>query len=284
MYVPHISTKLVDKLTKTKNTVYSNKTVLVDTISYENLIPNITYTISGKLIDKETGKEIAIANSTNKDKKNMVTITFTPKKSNGTVDAEFVIDTTNLSGKTLVCYEYLYVNNVEIAKHEDKNSEDQSAYTIEIGTKATVDGKKTAKKSEKTVVVDTISCKNLIVGQEYIMKGELIDKATKKSTGITSTVTFKANKANATVKMEFTVDTTKYDSLVAYEELYIKDKLVAQHKDINSKDQTVTFTKDTPPDKVKTGGGILLFLLIVMTLGSGVYGIYNIRRKRRYLK
>lgn len=284
VYVPHISTKLVDKLTKTKNTVYSNKTVLVDTISYENLIPNITYTISGKLIDKETGKEIAIANSTNKDKKNMVTITFTPKKSNGTVDAEFVIDTTNLSGKTLVCYEYLYVNNVEIAKHEDKNSEDQSAYTIEIGTKATVDGKKTAKKSEKTVVVDTISCKNLIVGQEYIMKGELIDKATKKSTGITSTVTFKANKANATVKMEFTVDTTKYDSLVAYEELYIKDKLVAQHKDINSKDQTVTFTKDTPPDKVKTGGGILLFLLIVMTLGSGVYGIYNIRRKRRYLK
>lgn len=284
VYVPHISTKLVDKLTKTKNTVYSNKTVLVDTISYENLIPNITYTISGKLIDKETGKEIAIANSTNKDKKNMVTITFTPKKSNGTVDAEFVIDTTNLSGKTLVCYEYLYVNNVEIAKHEDKNSEDQSAYTIEIGTKATVDGKKTAKKSEKTVVVDTISCKNLIVGQEYIMKGELIDKVTKKSTGITSTVTFKANKANATVKMEFTVDTTKYDSLVAYEELYIKDKLVAQHKDINSKDQTVTFTKDTPPDKVKTGGGILLFLLIAMTLGSGVYGIYNIHRKRKYLR
>ena len=61
------------------------------------------------------------------------------------------------------------------------------------------------------------------------------------------------------------------------------DKTVAKHEDINDENQTVTFTKETPPDeKVKTGAGILVAILMGFALGFGGAGIYTLRRKKKF--
>ena len=293
IYVPKIGTTAIDKLTSTKNTVLGDKTVIVDTVKYENLVPGETYTIEGILMDKSTKKALS------KDKKadtintdalkeiaregSVATATFTPEKESGSIDVEFVIDTKDLAGTTLVAYEYLKLNGKTVAKHEDINDEDQSVYAAKIGTKATVDGKKTAQVNAETTIVDTVEYTNLIPGQEYTVKGVLMDKKTNQSIGVTAETTFKAEKSDGSVEVTFKADTTKYESLVVFEDLYIGGNLVAQHADINDEDQTVTFTKETPPDeKVKTGAGILVAILMGLVLGFGGAGIYTLRRKKKF--
>lgn len=213
----------------------------------------------------------------------VATATFTPEKESGSIDVEFVIDTKDLAGTTLVAYEYLKLNGKTVAKHEDINDEDQSVYAAKIGTKATVDGKKTAQVNAETTIVDTVEYTNLIPGQEYTVKGVLMDKKTNQSIGVTAETTFKAEKSDGSVEVTFKADTTKYESLVVFEDLYIGGNLVAQHADINDEDQTVTFTKETPPDeKVKTGAGILVAILMGLALGFGGAGIYTLRRKKKF--
>ena len=110
-----------------------------------------------------------------------------------------------------------------------------------------------------------------------------MDKKTNQSIGVTAETTFKAEKSDGSVEVTFKADTTKYESLVVFEDLYIGGNLVAQHADINDEDQTVTFTKETPPDeKVKTGAGILVAILMGLVLGFGGAGIYTLRRKKKF--
>lgn len=131
----------------------------------------------------------------------VATATFTPEKESGSIDVEFVIDTKDLAGTTLVAYEYLKLNGKTVAKHEDINDEDQSVYAAKIGTKATVDGKKTAQVNAETTIVDTVEYTNLIPGQEYTVKGVLMDKKTNQSIGVTAETTFKAEKSDGSVEV-----------------------------------------------------------------------------------
>ena len=94
-----------------------------------------------------------------------------------------------------------------------------------------------------------------------------------------------AEKESGSIDVEFVIDTKDLagTTLVAYEYLKLNGKTVAKHEDINDEDQTVTFTKETPPDeKVKTGAGILVAILMGLVLGFGGAGIYTLRRKKKF--
>ncbi|SKA72983.1 hypothetical protein SAMN02745111_02439, partial [Eubacterium uniforme] len=54
--VPKIKTKITDKQTNNDVSLPEETITLVDTVNYENLKPNTEYTVSGTLMDKETGK------------------------------------------------------------------------------------------------------------------------------------------------------------------------------------------------------------------------------------
>lgn len=104
-----------------------------------------------------------------------------------------------------------------------------------------------AKKS--MTIVDKVSYKKLIPGEEYELKGVLMDKATKKpmlddyGKKIISKVKFVPEETNGEVEVTFTFDGVNLagKSIVAFEHLYHDGKEVAVHTDIEDKGQTVDF-------------------------------------------
>ncbi len=67
-----------------------------------------------------------------------------------------------------------------VASHADINDEGQTVTfgQPEIGTTATIDGEKTAQPAEQITITDTVDYSGLAAGQEYTLKGVLMDKAT----------------------------------------------------------------------------------------------------------
>lgn len=75
------------------------------------------------------------------------------------------------------------------------------------------------------------------------------------------------------VDVPITVDTTKLggSELVVFEEVYDKDgNLVAEHKDINDKGQTVYVEKKPTPQTGDSATGLGLFLGLAMACGAAV--------------
>lgn len=250
-----LKTSAKDQKSGTKEVEALKEAVVVDTITYTGLTAGKQYKVSGTLIDKSTGKAATAGGKTI-----TAETTFTPDSADGTVDVTFKFDATSLAGKSLVAFEKLFDGETEIGRHEDVNDEEQTVSVIKISTKLTGEGgAKEVPYGETVTVTDTVSYTGLTPGKSYTVRGELMDKATKKGTGITAEQTFTPENANGTVALNFSVDTTKYEgkSLVAFEKLYdANNVLVASHEDIEDKDQTITVgKKPNTPSNGGNGGG-----------------------------
>lgn len=124
----------------------------------------------------------------------------------------------------------------------------------ELKTTATVNGKKEAVAKGETTIKDTVEYKHLVPNTEYVIKGTLMDKSTGKpfmvkGKEVTSTVKFTPDKANGTVEVEFTFDTSnikKSTDLVVFESLYRDNVEIAVHADLKDKGQTVTIVPPAP--------------------------------------
>ena len=130
----------------------------------------------------------------------------------------------------------------------------------EIGTKATVNGEKTAAAEGDITIEDTVSYKHLIPGKAYTVKGVLMDKATGKAflidgKELTAEVTFTPEESCGEVTVRFTFDgskITKQTDLVVFETLYRDGTELATHADIEDGGQTVTLVPPKP-DIPQTG-------------------------------
>ena len=98
------------------------------------------------------------------------------------MDVVFQFDASALKGKQIVVFEKVFLEEKEILAHEDLESQGQTVRFPDssIGTTAKDQESGThegiAKKD--VTIVDTVSYKNLIVGQEYTVKGKLMLKET----------------------------------------------------------------------------------------------------------
>ena len=292
---PSIGTTLKDE--QGAKEVEPKQVTLIDTVKYTNLTVGKEYEVTGRLMDKETGKELepAVTGSTK----------FTPTEPSGTVDVKFTFDASKLAGKRVVAFEKVSDGEKEVAVHEDINDEDQTV-TIkklnpEIGTtlinKATGDHK--ASPDKEVTLVDTVKYKNLEVGKEYEVTGRLMDKATGKEfqPAVKATAKFKPTASEGSVDVTFTFDASALAgrSVVAFEVVTLDGQVVATHEDINDAGQTVEFTtpetpkpsepkpKETPKTKVtpKTGVkgmnyGLVAFIgAVVAALGLTSFAIYR---------
>ncbi len=86
VYVPHIQTEVQDTESKSHNALADEKVTLEDTVSYEGLIPGKEYTMTGTLMDKETGKALLV-----NDKEVTAETKFVPEKADGTVVVTFYL-------------------------------------------------------------------------------------------------------------------------------------------------------------------------------------------------
>ena len=220
--------------------------------------------------------------------------TFTAENSEGSVEIEFTFTGVDMSNKAAVAFEKLYaggevVDDNLVATHEDINDPDQTVYYPTIDTKASYkDG----------IITDTVTYTNLIPGLEYELTGTLMDKSSGNSMEISAMTKFTPKEANGTVDMKFEVEKDKVagKSIVVFETLKLNGKVVAEHHDINDKDQTVTIDKKNPSketkqskDSKKSDGtdrasyktGDFLPYILMAVLAMLLASIYVVQRRRR---
>lgn len=131
----------------------------------------------------------------------------------------------------------------------------------ELGTTATIDGKKEFTVNGDITIDDVVSYKHLTTGKEYTIKGVLMDKSTGKQflvdgKEVCSEVTFTPETADGEVTVSFTFDgsvITKETEIVAFETLYCEGTEIAVHADIEDENQTVTIHPQPEPEKPQTG-------------------------------
>lgn len=261
---------------------------LTDTVSYSHLIPGKEYLLVGTLMDKTTGKPLLL------DGKEIHAETvFTPEVPNGTVAVTFTFDAKFIKGNTkLVVFETLYRDGKELAVHADIEDENQTVKVKvpEIGTQATVDGKKEITASGRVKIEDTVSYKNLTPGKEYTVKGVLMNKATGEplladGKEIRSSFTFKPDKPDGEITVTFVFDASGIKTateIVVFETLYRDGTEIAAHADIKDDGQTVTLIPPKP-DNPQTGDNSNLGFWIglgAVALG-GIVAVVIIRVKSR---
>ena len=220
-----------------------DKVTLTDTVSYTGLVPGKEYKVTGVLMDKETGEKLLV------DSKEITAETvFVPETKNGSVDVTFIFDATGLHGKEVVVFEDLYRENIKVAAHTDITDDDQTikVKTPEIGTTANFEGEKEIDPLDKVTLTDTVSYKDLTPGKEYRVTGVLMDKSNGKELlingeKVTAEATFIATEASGSVDVTFTFNATGLHGkeIVAFEDLYRENVLLATHADINDEGQTV---------------------------------------------
>ena len=247
VYYPEIHTTATDKASQTHTGTVDEQTTVIDKVDYKNLIPGSTYEVSGVLMNQATGAALL-----DKDGKEITAkTTFKAEKASGNVELEFTFDSTLLIGKSVVAFEELYNENIKVAFHTDIRDEGQTVHYPEIHTTATDAATKThtAAPDSKTTIIDKVDYKNLVPGESYEVSGIIMDKTTgealtdKNGNTITSKTAFKAEKADGSIDVTFTFDSTLLEdkSVVVYEDLYSGNAKVTSHADITDEGQTVNF-------------------------------------------
>lgn len=262
---------------------------LTDTVSYKHLIPGKEYVLKGVLMDKSTGNPLLINGEEIHSE-----ASFTPENPSGEVTVKFTFDSKFIKQDTdIVVFENLYRDGKELAVHADIEDEGQTVKVKvpKIGTKATVNGKKSITAKGTITVEDTVSYTNLTPGKEYTVKGVLMDKATRKpftvnGEEIRSSYTFKPETTDGEIKMTFTFDASgivKSTEIVVFESVFRDGVEIAVHADITDEGQTVKLIP-LMPENPQTGDDSNLgfwFGLGAVALGGLVSaGIMAIKHKK----
>lgn len=218
-----------------------------DEVSYKNLATGREYTVTGTLMDSETGEPLKDVDG------NVITAstTFEPEDTEGKVKVTFSVDTSTLSNKKLVVFEKLEADGNVIARHEDLTDEGQTVEVIppEIKTSSAdgADGDKEITADGKATIVDTVKYTGLVPGTEYELQGTLMDAETggalKAADGkeITASAKFTPQAQDGSQDVTFAFDASALGGAktVVFEKLFVDGTLIGSHEDPTDKDQTV---------------------------------------------
>lgn len=149
-------------------------------------------------------------------------------------------------------YELVKIPNITISRNnttiELGTIDDQFEGVPEIGTTALVDGEHVAEPAGEVTLVDTVTYKNLKVGQTYKLSGVLMDKTTGEpllinKQQITAELEFTPTSSEGTVELTYTFDASALagKSVVVFEDLYQDESLVASHANLEDEGQTISF-------------------------------------------
>lgn len=286
VHIPEIHTTATDKVTGDHDGVVAKETTVLDEVFYTNLIPGKEYTVSGKLMVKETGEPLTVDGKEVTAEK-----TFVAEEVDGSIILEFTFDSSALAGKKIVAFEDVIYEGISIGTHEDLTDEDQTISYPEIHTTAVngTDGSKTMVLGTNVTLVDTVTYKGLTAGKTYVVKGTIMDKASGEPIGVTAETTFTAEASDGSVEVTFTFDTTKLQgkTLVVFETMYdTQGNSIVDHSDLNDEDQTVSVPVQPVIPPVVTGDDsspmpYVLSLLAALVAAVAVATVM-VRRKRKH--
>ncbi|MFJ8218121.1 VaFE repeat-containing surface-anchored protein [Bacillus cereus] len=244
---PTIKTTATNKADGGKEMHAKKSITIQNKVEYKDLIVGKEYVVKGKLMNKVMNKPLLI------DGKEVTAETkFTAKEKNGFVTLDFPFVGAEQQGREVVVFEEVYEDGVLVAIQSDINDVGQTVRFVEpiIKTTATnkADGGKEMYANESVTIQDKVEYKDLIVGKEYVAKGKLMDKATKKpllvdGKEVAVESKFTAKEKNGSITLDFTFNASKLQGkeVVVFEELYQDDILVAINVDIEDAGHTVKF-------------------------------------------
>ena len=220
-----------------------------DKVEYSHLVAGKTYTVIGELHDAATGDAVTVNGQAITAEK-----TFTAEDSAGSVTLDYAFDSYDLKGKTLVVYETLTdAKGAKLAEHRNKSdvSQQVTVLTPKLSTSAVgdADNSKSVTAEGDVTVTDYVRYTGLTAGQTYTLTGTLMDKSTKKAfvdadgNPVTATAEFTAEAESGTATVTFTFNASSIKTgtkLIAFETLSTNGIEIADYKDINDIDQTVT--------------------------------------------
>ncbi len=251
---PKVRTSARDVETNSRSAQTAEQAIIVDTVFYSNLTPGQEYTVEGTLMDQETEAPLL-----ENGEQITAETTFTPEADSGTVDVTFELNASRLAGKTAVAFESVTKEGEEVAAHKDIHYEGQTLYFPELKTQAAEKqtGSQKITAENEITIVDKVTYQNLIPGEEYTIKGILMDKSAGdplliEETEVKAETTFTPEKPAGTAEVEFTFQaaTLKNKELVVFEKLYINGAVLATHEDLNAESQTVHINKpQSPPEE-----------------------------------
>lgn len=265
IYFPEIGTKASAGDTGKQITEADGEVVINDTVAYSNVVAGKVYEMTGTLMDRDTGKpmisggsEVTSSVQFRAEKDGPVFAAEGEKLEetqyektelvSGTVEMQFQFDGSALAGKQAVAFEKLTTGGSLVGEHSDLNDEAQTVNLPTINTTASTNG------TDK--VSDKVEYTNLLPGEQYIMRGVLMDKATGEEllldgNPITAETTFVPEKKDGAILMDFpiTVKELEGKTAVVFETCSMitataegpVEAEVINHRDINNKAQTVTF-------------------------------------------
>lgn len=245
VYVPTISTNLIDEDSQTNYTYIRDNVKAHDLVTYEGLIAGKTYKLTGTLVEKSTGKTFVDANG----KTATITQTFTPDSDSGSVDMVFDINPSNLKTSALVAFETLSCNGEQVTIENDLDNEQQTLHFPILSTtaKGKVSGKNYVDIGGDMSIIDTIKYEGVQYGMTHTIKSYLVDKTTGKivqddnGNDIVKTTEWEPEATQGSIDVEIPVTGKKLAgrTLVVFEEIYLGDAMIACHKDINDANQTI---------------------------------------------
>lgn len=245
---PAIGTQASDGADGDKLVTADPEAVVVDEVSYANLVPGREYLVKGALMVRQTGEPLLDADG------NPVTATlaFKPAAASGSVELEFRFDASLLAGKELVAFESMEKDGLEVAVHADIDDEGQTVEVVApaIGTTARdgASGGKHVAASPVASVIDTVAYEGLVTGKTYVLTATLMDKATGEpllgSDGepVTGSASFRPAAPSGTTEVILELDASALPEgaeLVVFEELSRDGVVLAEHADIEDEGQTV---------------------------------------------
>lgn len=266
---PEITTSAAGADGKKTLTIGGN-TVVVDTVTYKNARPGQEFTVNGTLwIRPEAAAEDEAAGEPqqlmNRDGSPVTaSATGTASESGtGTIELTYTFDSLELSGKTVVVYEEMQMNGNVVAEHMDITDDKQAVKfeDLEITTLLLAEGDSHESSVGAAVeLTDQVTYSNLTPGMEYELRASLVDPDGKPvtigGTAVTASAKFTPESADGTAEVKITVDARTLDgkSVVAYEELWLGDVKLGEHKDAGDENQTVSFS--TPKIKTRARGAV----------------------------
>ena len=259
IYIPKIRTHAQDAVTDIDHTEALPQAKIIDIVTYSSLLPGKEYTITGTLMNQKTGEAILIDGE-----KITASTTFTAETSEGSVEMVFYFDASIIAPTTVVAFEKMEYEGVEIAVHADIEDENQTIYIPAVHTTATAmdTNDHIVGANEKVTITDEVELTGLKVGNEYILNGVLMNKETEEELrvngeSITAKETFRAEATQMIVTLTYTLDATDLAgaTTVVYETLYTEGKEIGKHHEINDENQTVHFPEiHTTATDQETGG------------------------------
>ena len=250
-----VSTSFTDKASMT-HVMADSSLLATESVEYADATAGETYVFETYAYDADTKepivKQIVDIDGTIVEVQAGSSCTVVAEGASGHVAIDVSLDGYDVANRKIGLVTEVYHNGYLSDRHNADLTDDAEAVSFaSIGTTATDfdTGQHIGISDGYIDLIDIIRYENLVPGVEYTVKGILMDKVTKtdlhdaSGNAIEAIRTFTPDTRNGEVELRFSFDMKSGEAFaaVAFEELLVSGEIVAEHKDIEDENQSVTY-------------------------------------------